>query len=170
MLLHSMVLGKLCLCKLMRRLHNPRGDFFELLISALLGPPKCLRLLQWCSIQQLHCNQDHFVTHKVCNIHLCSFLVKVQTTGVDILWMRTEIFAARHDPQTLTSVVILIFMRMSPPLRVMMTKNMPLKLSDKCSMQSSIVDYNFGNIVDSLYLEHPLSRTSLYLELKSQSL
>ena len=27
-----------------------------------------------------------------------------------------------------------------------------------------------GNTVDSLYLEHPLSRTSLYLELKSRSL
>ena len=29
---------------------------------------------------------------------------------------------------------------------------------------------NSGTTVDSLYLEHPLSRTSLYLELNSQSL
>ena len=29
---------------------------------------------------------------------------------------------------------------------------------------------NFTTTVDSLYLEHPLSRTCLYLELKSQSL
>ena len=35
---------------------------------------------------------------------------------------------------------------------------------------NSVIEDKGMNTVDSLYLEHPLSRTSLYLELKSRSL
>ena len=47
-----------------------------------------------------------------------------------------------------------------------------MKNIDKQASESliKILEKAYENTVDSLYLEHPLSRTSLYVELKSQSL
>ena len=64
-------------------------------------------------------------------------------------------------------ILMLQLLKMTSFLKINMTENAKIQL---LAHMTSLCPGMFETTVDSFSLEHPLSRTFLYLELKSQSL